>query len=217
MGLPVNKLICASNENKVLYDFINTGVYDKSRDFVITISPSMDILISSNLERLLYSISGEDSCRVLELMEGLKARGKYEITPDMKERLEAFYGGYATEEETRKAISDLYHSQGYIIDTHTAVGYEVYKKYREHSQDYTSTVIAATASPYKFTSAVMSSIDEHYGELNDFDLMKEMSRLSGTQVPLAIKDIEERPVIHKSVCDKNEMKAKVAEILGLEL
>lgn len=215
MGLPVNKLICASNDNKVLYDFINTGVYDRTREFITTISPSMDILISSNLERLLYLICGKDPLMVRGLMEDLKHKGEYEITPDMKRNLKDFYGGFAPEDETRKAIGEVYNEYGYIMDTHTAVAYHVYKKYREDTGDNSKTVIASTASPFKFTSSVMTSIDEKYGKLDDFELLDEMAKLMGTKVPKGVKDIKERPLIHKALCGKDEMKVKVSEILGM--
>jgi len=215
MGLPINKLICASNENRVLYDFISTGLYDKMRDFITTISPSMDILISSNLERLLYSISGENPDTVNSLMKGLNTKGKYEITPEMKSGLKDFYGGYASEIETRKAIKEVFQSYGYLMDTHTAVGYVVYNKYKLDTEDSATTIISSTASPYKFTNAVMTSIDEKYSEFDDFQLIKEMNKLSKVKIPSAIEDIQYRPIIHNSICEKKEMKAVVAQILKL--
>ncbi|MDE6675882.1 MAG: threonine synthase, partial [Acetatifactor sp.] len=151
MGLPIGKLICASNENKVLYDFFSTGVYDRNREFVLTSSPSMDILISSNLERLIYRIAGEDADKNKELMAALTGEGKYEITPEMKEALADFYGSYADEKETAEEISRLYKDCGYVIDTHTAVASAVYQKYTAETGDRTKTVIASTASPFKFT------------------------------------------------------------------
>lgn len=215
MGLPVNKLICASNDNRILYDFMQTGVYDKQREFITTISPSMDILISSNLERLLYSISGESPEVVRGLMDGLKTKGIYEISPEMKSRLKDFYGGYASETQTRQAIKEVFQSQGYLMDTHTAVGYVVYTKYKSDTEDSTSTVIASTASPYKFTNAVMTSIDEKYSKFNDFELIKEMSKLSKTEIPGPIENLENIPIAHKNICEKKAMKAQVAEILKL--
>ena len=148
MGLPIAKLICASNENKVLFDFFQTGVYDKNRPFVLTNSPSMDILVSSNLERLIYRIAGEDTVKNAALMRDLVAEGRYEITPEMKEQLADFYGNYASEEETGRAIHDLYDKTGYVIDTHTAVASSVYEKYRQDTGDDTVTVFASTASPF---------------------------------------------------------------------
>lgn len=215
MGLPIKKLICASNENKVLFDFINTGTYDRVRDFVITMSPSMDILISSNLERLLYAISGEDSSKIKDLMDKLKKDGKYEIDDDMKKELKDFFGGYATEEDTAKAITEVYKTTNYVIDTHTAVSYAVYQKYLEASKDTTKTVIVSTASPYKFTPDVMKSIDAKYTGLNDFELIVELSKITKGDIPAGIKDLETRPVLHKTVCKKNEMQIQIEKILKL--
>ena len=147
MGLPIAKLICASNENKVLFDFFRTGVYDRNRDFILTTSPSMDILISSNLERLIYRIAGNSEAADRELMQDLAKDGKYEITDAMKKELADFYGNYASEQETADAIAKLYSDTGYVIDTHTAVAAAVYGKYREETYDETKTVIASTASP----------------------------------------------------------------------
>ncbi|MCB2292771.1 threonine synthase [Clostridium algoriphilum] len=215
MGLPIKKLICASNQNKVLYDFIKTGVYDRVRDFVITMSPSMDILISSNLERLLYAISGEDSNKIKGLMDKLKKDGKYEIDDNMKKELKDFFGGYATEEDTAKAITNVYKTTNYVIDTHTAVSYAVYQKYLEETKDTTKTVIVSTASPYKFTPDVMKSIDKKYAGLNDFELIKELSKITKVDIPAGIKDLETRPVLHKTVCKKNEMQIQIEKILNI--
>ena len=158
MGLPIGKLICASNENKVLFDFFRTGVYDRNREFILTNSPSMDILISSNLERLIYRIAGEDADKNAALMKALVTEGRYEITPQMREQLSDFYGNYASEEETGEAIHDLYEKTGYVMDTHTAVAKSVYEKYRAQTGDTaTKTVIASTASPFKFTGSVMKA------------------------------------------------------------
>jgi len=215
MGLPIKKLICASNENKVLFDFINTGIYDRVRDFVITMSPSMDILISSNLERLLYAISGEDSNKIKGLMDKLKKDGKYEIDDNMKKELKDFFGGYATEEDTTKAITKVYKTTNYVMDTHTAVSYAVYQKYLEETKDTTKTVIVSTASPYKFTPDVMKSIDKKYIGLNDFKLIKELSKITKVDIPAGIKDLETRPVLHKTVCKKNEMQIQIEKILNI--
>ena len=158
MGLPVHKLICASNDNKVLYDFFRTGTYDRKRDFILTTSPSMDILISSNLERLIYKISGEDARKDTDLMTELKTKGSYAITGEMKANLADFAAGYATEEQVAKTIHDIYEDTGYVMDTHTAVAATVYKAYRKDSKDDRKTVIASTASPYKFAGRVMSCL-----------------------------------------------------------
>lgn len=215
MGLPINKLICASNENKVLYDFFSTGEYDRNRDFVLTTSPSMDILISSNLERLIYRIAGNSAEKNSQLMKSLRETGKYEITPDMKAQLSDFYGNYATEEEDAAAIKRLYEDTGYVIDTHTAVAATVYEKYKKDTGDDTVTVIASTASPYKFTRSVMNAIDSKYDSMSDFELVDELSKLSNVAVPKAIEEIRTAPVLHDTVCEVDEMSASVKKILGI--
>lgn len=215
MGLPIAKFICASNENKVLYDFFQTGEYDKNREFMLTSSPSMDILISSNLERLIYKIAGNDAKQDAKLMQELITEGKYTITADMKEKLAEFYGGYATEEETAATIKKLYEEDKYIIDTHTAVAATVYDKYVAETKDQTPTVIASTASPYKFTRSVMNAIDNAYDSKTDFALVDELNKLSEVAIPKAIEDIRSAEVLHDTVCDKSEMKATVKKILKL--
>lgn len=214
MGLPIHKLICASNDNKVLYDFFATGTYDKNREFVLTSSPSMDILISSNLERLIYRIAGNDAEKTASLMAALGSGGKYEITPRMQEALSDFYGNYAGEKETAAAIKALYENCGYIIDTHTAVASAVYDKYRADTQDMTKTVIVSTASPYKFTRSVMEAMGED-GAMDDFALADALSLLSKVPVPAAVEEIRTAPVLHTKVCDKEEMKAVVKQFLAV--
>ncbi|MBU1427656.1 threonine synthase [bacterium] len=215
MGLPVNKLICASNENKVLADFFETGVYDKRRKLVMTISPSMDILVSSNLERLLWAISEREAQKVKELMNSLKEKGYYRIDSEMKKRLKDFYGGFAPQEESRQCIKEIFEKSKYLIDPHTAVAYAVYKKYIKETGDKTRTVIVATASPFKFTKSVMESIDSRYKKFDDFELTEKMSDLAQIPIPPGIRDIEKKPIRHKMVCEKEEMRAKIAEILTL--
>lgn len=171
MGIPIAKLICASNENKVLFDFFTTGCYDRNRDFILTSSPSMDILISSNLERLIYQTAGRDAEKNREFMKELNTDGVYTITEEMKEQMKDFYGNYATEEETAQTIKEVYDKTGYIIDTHTAVAAAVYKKYEKETDDKTKTVIASTASPYKFTRSVMNAIDPSYDSKTDSNLL----------------------------------------------
>ena len=158
MGLPVKKFICASNDNKVLYDFFTTGEYDRNRDFILTTSPSMDILISSNLERLIYRIAGNDAEKNAELMKSLNETGKYTITDEMKKNLYQFYGNFATTEEVAATIHTVYDEDGYVLDTHTAVAVNVYDKYKAETGDKTPTVIASTASPYKFTRSVVEAL-----------------------------------------------------------
>lgn len=211
MGIPIGKLICASNENKVLFDFFQTGVYDKNRDFVLTTSPSMDILISSNLERLIYLIAGEDSDRTRLLMEELKNGGRYEISEDMKAKLKDFSGGYASEAETAEEISKVYGKTGYVLDTHTAVASHVCRKTCE---DGRKCVIASTASPYKFVKSVMTAIDKSNENKDEFALFETMSEVSKTQMPQAIKDILGADIIHKKECDADKMKETVKSILG---
>lgn len=215
MGLPIAKFICASNENKVLYDFFETGVYDKNREFILTTSPSMDILISSNLERLIYHIAGDDADKNAALMKELNTDGKYEITPEMKAKLSQFYGNYASEKETAETIKKVYESDQYIMDTHTAVAATVYDKYVQATKDQTPTVIASTASPYKFTRSVMEAIDEKYASQSDFELVDELNKISGVKIPQAIEDIRSAEVLHDTVCDKSEMEQVVRKILAL--
>ena len=215
MGVPIGKLICASNENKVLFDFFQTGVYDRNREFILTSSPSMDILISSNLERLIYTIAGQDAEKDAQLMAQLKDRGVYEITPEMREKLEDFAGGYATEEECRDAIRTTYEKTGYVMDTHTAVAAAVCQKYRGDSGDDRKCLVASTASPYKFIHSVMSAIDEKYAAADEFSLIDELSRLSGTEVPRAIEEIRNAEIRHRLECDADCMKETVKEILGV--
>ena len=215
MGLPIGKLICASNENKVLYDFFRTGTYDRNREFILTSSPSMDILISSNLERLIYRIAGNDAEKNRALMKELQETGTYEITEEMKELLAAFYGNYASEQETAAAIREIYQNTGYIIDTHTAVAAAVYQKYKSETGDTAKTVIASTASPYKFARSVMTAIDSSYEGRPDFELIDELETVSGVKVPQAIEDIRTAPVRHKTVCEVEEMESVVKEFLNI--
>lgn len=216
MGLPVAKLICASNENKVLFDFFRTGAYDRNREFVLTSSPSMDILISSNLERLIYRLADNDADRNRELMEQLSGTGRYEISEDMKEKLSDFYGNYADEEETAQEIRRLYEDTGYVIDTHTAVASAVYCKYKAETSDGTKTVIASTASPFKFSRSVLHAIDKKYDALDDFAQIDELARIANVKIPNAIEEIRTAQVRHNTVADVSEMKDTVKKILGLQ-
>ena len=215
MGIPIGKFICASNENKVLYDFFQTGCYDRNREFVLTNSPSMDILISSNLERLIYRIAGNDAEKNKTMMEALNRDGKYEITEEMKGRLQEFYGNYASEEETAQTIKNMYEETGYVLDTHTAVAASVYEKYVRETGDTRKTVIASTASPFKFTRSVMNAIDEKYDSMGDFELVDELSRIGRLPIPRAIEEIRTAPVLHDRVAESSEMPEVVREILGV--
>lgn len=216
MGIPIAKLICASNENKVLFDFFTTGCYDRNRDFILTSSPSMDILISSNLERLIYQTAGRDAEKNREFMKELNTDGVYTITEEMKEQMKDFYGNYATEEETAQTIKEVYDKTGYIIDTHTAVAAAVYKKYEKETDDKTKTVIASTASPYKFTRSVMNAIDPSYDSKTDFELIDELEKMSGVKVPQAIEDIRSAAVLHDTVCETADMCKEVKKILNIK-
>lgn len=213
MGIPIKKLICASNDNKVLYDFFKTGCYNRNREFMLTTSPSMDILISSNLERLIYQIADQNDETARRLMEQLSRNGQYEITSSMEEKLGDFYGGYASEEETAEAIRGLYRSVGYVMDTHTAVASCVYGKYRRETGDTTKTVIASTASPFKFTKSVMEAIGEADAGADDFALADRLSVLSGVPVPKAVEEIRSAKVLHNTVVNVDEMKQTVKEFL----
>ena len=215
MGLPVHKLICASNDNKVLYDFFRTGTYDRKRDFILTTSPSMDILISSNLERLIYRIAGGDAKKCAELMQSLTAGGEYTITEDMKAQLADFYGNYCTEDETAKTIAEIFKDSHYVIDTHTAVAAGVYDKYVKDTNDTTSTVIASTASPYKFTRSVMEALGADTDGKDEFALADELSALSGVKLPQAVETIRTAPVLHNRVVDAPDMPKAVKDILGI--
>ncbi len=216
MGLPIDRLICASNENKVLYDFFSTGSYDRNRDFILTSSPSMDILISSNLERLIYKISGEDPAANDKMMKALARDGRYEITDVMKARLKDFYGNYANEEETARMIHDLYEETGYVIDPHTAVAAAVYKKYVADTKDMKKTVIASTASPFKFARSVMTAIDGKYSSMEDFELIDELSAIANVPVPGAVEELRTAPVRHTARCDVGAMEEMVRQWLKID-
>ena len=215
MGLPIAKLICASNENKVLFDFFKTGEYDKNRDFILTSSPSMDILISSNLERLIYKIAGNSSEKNSELMNDLATKGKYTITDEMKAELDDFYGNYATEEETAKVIKDTYEKTGYVMDTHTAVAASTYKKYVAETNDDAITVIASTASPFKFARSVMDAINPEYDKLDDFELIDELSKIANVKIPNAIEEIRNAEVRHNNLVEVDGMEAIVKKFLNI--
>ena len=216
MGLPIHKLICASNENRVLYDFFRTGTYDRKRDFILTTSPSMDILISSNLERLIYRLTGENAEKCAELMKTLSEGGEYTITEETKAQLGDFYGNFCSEEETANTISEIYKDSNYVIDTHTAVAAGVYKKYVSETDDHLPTVIASTASPYKFTRSVMDALGEDHKDLDDFGLVDALSALSKVPVPRAVEEIRTAPVLHDKVVDAVDMPAAVKEILNIK-
>ena len=204
MGLPVKQLICASNDNKVLFDFFSTGVYDINRDFIVTVSPSMDILISSNLERLLYHLSNS-TVDTKSMMDSLSKDGKYSFKVEAN-----FTGEYATVEETFKAIKDLFEETHYVMDTHTAVAYSGYLTYLAQTGDKTPNVVVSTASPYKFAKDVLRAIDgEKYANVNPFDALNELEKVSGVAIPAPIKGIGTREVLHKDVIERDAIKEYV--------
>ncbi len=216
-GVPIGKLICASNENKVLYDFFKSGTYDRNREFVLTSSPSMDILISSNLERLIYLSAGSDTSKTAELMNELAESGNYTVTEEMRAGMSDFAGGFATQEEDSSAIRTLFEDTGYVIDTHTGVARAVYEKYRRETGDETKTVIASTASPYKFAPSVMEALT---GERKDpdadpFSAVDELHEISSVPIPKAIEELRGAEVFHRLECDIPDMKKTVARILKM--
>ena len=216
MGIPIGKFVCASNKNKVLFDFFETGKYDRNREFYVTTSPSMDILISSNLERMIYRIAGNDAKQCAKFMAALTKDGKYVITDAMKAELSEFFGAFGSEEETAVKIKEVYDKEGYVMDTHTAVAAVAYDKYKAATgDDKTPTVIASTASPYKFTRSVMDAIDPAYDAEDDFELVDELNKVSKTAIPKAIEEIRTAPVLHDTVCETAAMEDEVKKILGI--
>lgn len=215
IGIPVKTLICASNDNKVLYDFFQTGTYDKKREFILTSSPSMDILISSNLERLIYLSTGCDAEANKALMAELSADGAYTVTDDIKAVMKDFIGGYATETENAAEIKKVYDDTGYMIDTHTGVASTVYRKYVAETGDKTPTVIASTASPYKFSHSVMEAVFGDQGDKDEFAIIDDLCRASNVAIPNAVEEIRNAQIRHRRECDVPAMESTVAEILGL--
>ena len=217
MGLPVGKLICASNENNVLTDFIRTGVYDKNRPFKTTGSPSMDILISSNLERLLYHISRDDA-QVTRWMKELAETGRYEVSSEVKEKIaELFYGGFCDDADTEKTIAEVNREHGYVMDTHTAVAKCVYEQYKKETGDETKSVIVSTASPFKFSDRVLAAVagEEALSGLDEFSMLSALAEKANLVVPAPLSGLESKPVIFTTVCDKTEMYEVVSHMLNL--
>ena len=215
MGLPIKKLVCASNENKVLTDFFRSGNYDRKREFVLTTSPSMDILISSNLERLLYWLCEKDAVKTAELMRELSENGSYQITDEMRKSLSEFYGGFATEREVAFAINACANTYGYVLDPHTAVAAVVSSKYQEVSGDETPMLIASTASPYKFPASVLNALREK-ADADWKELMDKLHEVSKVNVPKAVTDLYDAPILHTGNCLPEEMEATVRAFLGLQ-
>ncbi len=215
MGVPIGKLICASNANNVLTDFINTGVYDRNRDFHTTVSPSMDILISSNLERLLYHMC-EDDALIRELFGELSTNGRYEVPDSIKTQLhDEFYAGYTTDEETLATIKSVYDKYSYTMDTHTAVAVKVYYNYVEATGDNTKTVIASTASPYKFSSSVLKAIDRYDADMEEFDLVNVLADASNMPIPQSLASLKEKNVRFDGAVSKEEMLGYIYNALGV--
>ncbi len=217
MGLPVNRFICASNSNNVLTDFIRTGVYNRNRAFYTTVSPSMDILVSSNLERLLYHLSGGDDALTKGYMDALKRDGVYEVTPSIKEAIGSlFYGGFCDEAGTASTIHDLYDQQGYLCDTHTAVAVAVADRYIDQTGDDTPMLVASTASPYKFSKAVLASLSCDAVPDNEFDMVETLHALTGAEVPAPLISLRGKPVRFSDVTDRDDMQRVVLRALGID-
>ncbi|HFI0272506.1 threonine synthase [Streptococcus suis] len=214
IGLPINKLICASNDNNVLTDFFTTGVYDKKRTFRVTTSPSMDILVSSNLERLIFHLFGNDAAKTAELMDRLATDGQYDIQGADASILSLFDAAFATEEETATEIKRVYEESDYIEDPHTAVASAVYKKYVEKTGDQTPTVIASTASPYKFPVVAVQSVTGETG-LSDFEALAKLHEISGVALPPAVDGLEIAPVRHTTIVAAADMQVEVERYLGV--
>lgn len=216
MGVPVNKLICASNANNVLTDFINTGKYDRNRSFFTTISPSMDILISSNLERMLFELSGNDDKQVSKWQDDLSKNGVFAVSEDVKEKMsKLFFGGCCDDENTLKTIKDLFNEYGYLCDTHTAVAMNVYDQYKKTTGDDRPTVIASTASPYKFADDVLSAVSNEKAA-SEFDTVRLLSKITNTRIPAPIKALENANVRFKNICEADNMLGQVYSSLSIE-
>lgn len=215
MGVPIKTLVCASNDNKVLFDFFQTGTYDKKREFILTNSPSMDILISSNLERLIYLSTGCDAAANAKLMADLSGAGAYTVTDEMRRKMADFVGGFATQEENAATIKKIFEDTGYMIDTHTGVAATVYNRYAAETGDKTPTVIASTASPYKFSRSVMDAAFGDQGDKDEFVIIDELCKASGVEIPKAVEEIRNAEIRHHMECDVEAMERTVAGILGL--
>ncbi len=215
MGLPVNKLICASNSNNVLTDFINTGVYDRNRKFHTTISPSMDILVSSNLERLIFDLSGKNDKYISDIMDKLKTEGKYKVSDEILSLLQdSFCGYFCTEDDTKEAVKNVFDNYGYLIDTHTAVAYSAYKKYVSNNSDGCVNVIVSTASPYKFSYDVLSSLKDVEAD-SDFGIIDELNATSNMPVPKPFEALRTAEVLHNDICEPGAISEYVLNKLGL--
>ena len=217
MGIPVNKLICASNANNVLTEFLTTGIYNRNREFHTTISPSMDILISSNLERLLYHLCGEDDMQIREWFTKLSVEGRYEVTDSVKAILkEEFYAGCCNDEETKTCINEIFTKYSYICDTHTAVAVKVYEDYVKNTGDNTTTIIASTASPYKFSNSVLDALGKSDPDADEFRLVEELAEVTKLPVPSSLAELKNKEIRFKGSIEKSDMKDFVLETLGIK-
>lgn len=216
MGLPVNKIICATNDNNVVSDFLNTGIYNSKRPFILTVSPAMDILISSNLERLLYDVSDCCSESVTSQQKDLKANGVYSVEKKISDNIsEYFWSSSANQDECKKTIRSIYEEFNYLIDPHTAVGIDVYDKYVISSADTTPTVAVSTASPFKFNKTVAEALFEKESTdgKNEFEILEDLSAKTGWEIPLPLRDLDKKPILHKRLCEVSAMKAEVDSFL----
>ena len=213
MGLPIDKFICASNENKVLTDFFETGVYDKKRELILTESPSMDILVSSNLERLLYEASGRNPEIVSELMNSLNAKGVYEVNDKVKSFIKEFYGNFATTDEVYAAIKEEYEKQNYVMDTHTAVAHVVKNKYVKETGDDKPALVLSTASPYKFPRSICNALNIDVKDIDDFKVLTKLHEKTKTDIPKNLANLENAKVLHDEVWDKSQMKDALLSFL----
>ena len=214
MGLPIDRFICASNENKVLTDFFETGVYDKKRELILTESPSMDILVSSNLERLLYEACGRDCEVVSDLMKQLNIKGTYEVNDKIKEFIKVFYGNYATTEEVYNAIKEVYEKENYVMDTHTAVAYVVKEKYIKETKDDKPALVVSTASPFKFPRSICNALNIDVDGINDFEVLKKLSEATRNEIPKNLANLENAEILHNEIWDKNQMRDALISFLN---
>lgn len=213
MGVPIGKLICASNDNRVLYDFFETGTYDRNREFVLTISPSMDILISSNFERMLYHATGNNTEKLRNLMESLESSGIYSVDDEVRSNFNDFAAEYATEAETMDQIRKVFEETGYVMDPHTAVASRSYEKYVDRTGDMTPCVIVSTASPYKFPEAVLKALGRLPEDLSDDSLTEQLNVVSNVAIPKAIRELQGAPVRHDTVVPVDGMKDIVKQLI----
>jgi len=217
MGLPVSRLICASNKNKVLTDFIQTGVYNKNREFYTTTSPSMDILISSNLERLLYDLSGRDDNEIKRLMSDLATKGEYRVSAAIADSIQSlFHAGWCDDIQTADTIKDVFKKNGYLLDTHTAVAVKVYMSYREQTGDNTPVVIASTANPYKFSASVLQALGEDFESSDEFAKMDKLYDITSFEIPEPLLSIKGKAVRFANVCNPSDMEQAVYSLLHIE-